>query len=286
MILAGGTGSRLWPITQGASKQLMPVYDKPMIYYPLTTLISAGITEIAIVATAVSRPSFESLLGDGKRLGLSISYLTQDEPKGLAHGLIVAEKFLRGDSVCLVLGDNLFNGFGISPISPDRLDFKGAEIFGYEVSNPSDYGVLRLDAAGSPVEIVEKPTVPVGKLAIPGIYFLDGTACRRSAKLQPSMRGELEIADLLQSYLNEGALRVNYPPRGSVWLDTGTFEALAEATEYVRVVQKREGRKLGCPEEESWRMNLITSDELAKLAEPLAKSGYGVYLTKLLDESK
>jgi len=286
VILAGGTGTRLWPITQGVSKQLLPVYDKPMIYYPLSTLISAGVTEIAIVATALSRPSFEILLGDGKQLGLSITYLTQDEPKGLAHGLIVAEEFLNGDPVCLVLGDNLFNGFGPLPAASVQLDFKGADIFGYEVSNPSDYGVLRLDSAGLPIEIVEKPIAPIGKFAIPGIYFLDSTACSRAAGLEPSGRGELEIADLLQSYLNEGALRVNYPPRGAVWLDTGTFEALAEATEYVRVVQRREGRKLGCPEEESWRRNLISSNELENLAKTLVKSGYGTYLKKLLDDSK
>ncbi len=286
VLLAGGTGSRLWPITRGISKQLLPLYDKPMIYYPVTTLISAGVREIALVTTREYMPAFQALLGDGKKWGLHFEYVVQDEPKGIADALLKASAFIAGDSVCLVLGDNFFNGFEAVVEPFETQGGFGAKVYGYEVSNPSDYGVVDLSTDGRPLRIVEKPANPTSRLAIPGIYFLDETACARASLLVPSARGELEIADLLQAYLQEKLLSVELPPRGSVWLDTGNFDALSEAGEYVRVVQNREGRKLGSPEEAAWRMGWISDQQLLELAQELIKSGYGKYLIGLLQGAK
>lgn len=283
LILAGGTGSRLWPITLSVSKQLIPVYDKPMIYYPLSTLMLAGCKEIAVITGEEYLESFRGLLGDGSHLGIAISYLIQDQPRGLADAYLVAEKYLDGSGSCLALGDNLFYGQGLGSNLRRGAPEKGAQVFGYRVSNPQDYGVVVSDRHGSPVELIEKPQKFVSDLAIPGLYFMDSTASSRASLLKPSLRGELEITDLLQSYLDEDALEVSVLPRGTVWLDTGSFDSLAEAIEYVRVVQSREGRRIGSPEEIAWRLGWISDQQLKSLGESLVKSGYGRYLLQILE---
>jgi glucose-1-phosphate thymidylyltransferase len=282
IILAGGTGSRLWPITKGTSKQLLPIYDKPMIYYPLSTLLSAGIREIAVISTRAFLDQFRNLLGDGNNFGVSITYLVQDEPLGIAQALILSEEFLQGGSCCLILGDNIFHGPGLESSLTEGLGSSGARIFAYRVSNPQDYGVVTVDEVGRPTSVIEKPLEYIGNLAIPGIYFFDSSAPLRASNLQFSARGELEITDLIQSYLNEGSLELSILPRGTVWLDAGSFESLAEATEYVRVIQKREGMQIGCPEEISWRLGLITDDQTRELGKQLSKSSYGEYLLDLV----
>ena len=286
LILAGGTGSRLWPITLGVSKQLIPVYDKPMIYYPLSTLMLSGCKEIGVISSEEHLKSFQRLLGDGSHLGLAITYLTQDGPKGLADAYLVSEEYLAGEASCLALGDNLFYGQGLGSNLRHNIPVKGARVFGYRVSNPHDYGVVETDPEGSPLRLIEKPSVFVSDLAIPGLYFMDSTAPSRASRLKPSPRGELEITDLLQSYLEEGALEVSVLPRGTVWLDTGNFDSMAEATEYVRVVQKREGRMIASPEEIAWRLGWIDDEQLRSLGDELFKSGYGRYLLQLLDGEK
>lgn len=285
LLLAGGTGSRLWPITRGVSKQLLPVYDKPMIYYPLATLMLAGTREIGLITSSDQAESFKSLLGDGSQLGIDITYLHQSSPRGLADAYLVARDFLGGENSAMVLGDNLFYGPGLGTNLRLGAVQKGARVFGYRVSNPQDYGVVEFDEVKRPIRLVEKPVDFVSNVAVPGIYFLDSTASDRAESLEPSPRGELEITDLLNSYLSEGALDVSILPRGTVWLDTGNFDAMAEATDYVRAVQKREGLRIGSPEEIAWRMGYITDSQLAELGQGLRKSGYGDYLLSLLEGS-
>lgn len=284
IILAGGTGSRLWPLTLGVSKQLMPVYDKPMIYYPLSTVMLAGCKEIAIVVSPQQEKGFVQLLGDGSHLGVQIDFIHQDEPRGLADAYLVCEEFLAGDSSCMALGDNLIYGSGLGSQLRSVFPINGGLIFGYKVSNPQEYGVVVRDPNGRPVQLVEKPEKYISDLAVPGLYFLDSSASERARKLKPSARGELEITELLQAYLNDDLLEVRSMPRGTVWLDTGSFEAMAEATEYVKVVQKREGRKISSPEEIAWRLGLISDRELINLGNKLEKSGYGRYLLSLVEE--
>lgn len=284
LLLAGGTGSRLWPITRGVSKQLLPVYDKPMIYYPLATLMLAGVREIGIITTKEQVSSFESLLGDGSQFGVSLTYIQQSTPRGLADAYVVAEKFLNHENSTMILGDNLFYGPGLGTNLRLGQVETGAKVFGYRVANPHEYGVVEFDEGMTPIRLVEKPKDFVSNVAIPGIYFLDGTAPDRAKALKPSRRGELEITDLLNSYLIEGNLEVSILPRGTVWLDTGNFDAMSEATDYVRAVQKREGLKIGSPEEIAWRMGYISDDALRALAVELTKSGYGNYLLGLLEE--
>jgi glucose-1-phosphate thymidylyltransferase len=286
LVLAGGTGSRLWPITLGVSKQLIPVYDKPMIYYPLSTLMLSGCKEIGVISSEEHLKSFQRLLGDGSHLGVAITYLTQSSPKGLADAYLVSEEYLGGEASCLALGDNLFYGQGLGSNLRKNIPDKGARVFGYRVSNPQDYGVVETNSQGSPLRLIEKPSVFVSDLAIPGLYFMDATAPARASRLTPSPRGELEITDLLQNYLDEGALEVSVLPRGTVWLDTGNFDSMAEATEYVRVVQKREGRMIASPEEIAWRLGWIDDTQLKSLGDELLKSGYGRYLLQLLDGEK
>ena len=285
LLLAGGTGSRLWPITKGVSKQLLPVYDKPMVYYPLSTLMLAGVRDVGLITSGVQLESFRSLLGDGSQLGIEITYIEQDAPRGLADAYLVAERFLGEDSSVLVLGDNLFYGPGLGTNLQLGGNHSGAKVFGYRVSNPQDYGVVEFDREKNPVRLVEKPTEFVSNVAVPGIYFMDSTATSRAKALVPSVRGELEITDLLNSYLLEGVLDVSILPRGTVWLDTGNFDAMAEATDYVRAVQKREGLKISAPEEIAWRLGYITDQQLSQLGVSLRKSGYGEYLLSLLENS-
>lgn len=285
LILAGGTGSRLWPVTRAVSKQLVPVYDKPMIYYPLSTAMLSGATEIALVTTPESHSAFRSLLGDGSQLGLAITYLEQAIPKGLADAYIVAEEFLDNQSSVMVLGDNLFHGASFGNQLRNTESQLGATVFGYQVSNPQDYGVVSFDSAGRVEAIVEKPTVAVSNVAIPGLYFMDKTASQRAKSLKPSSRGELEITDLLKSYLHDDQLKVTLLPRSTVWLDTGNAEAMAEATEYVRVIQKRQNQMVGCPEEIAWRLGLISTSDLELAGKSLEKSLYGQYLLRLAGES-
>lgn len=286
LLLAGGTGSRLWPITKGVSKQLLPVYDKPMVYYPLATLMLAGVREVGLITSSDQLEPFRSLLGDGSQLGIEITYIEQTSPRGLADAYLVAEQFLGGDSSVLVLGDNLFYGPGLGTNLRLGGTHRGAKVFGYRVSNPQDYGVVEFDVEKNPVRLVEKPMEFVSNVAVPGIYFLDSTASDRTKSLSPSPRGELEITDLLNAYLSEGALEVSILPRGTVWLDTGNFDAMAEATDYVRAVQKREGLKISAPEEIAWRLGYITDHQLAQIGTSLRKSGYGDYLLSLLENSE
>lgn len=283
IILAGGSGTRLYPITKGISKQLLPVYDKPMIYYPLSILILAGIREILIISTPEDLPLFEKLLGDGSDYGMHFAYAEQPRPEGLAQALIIAEKFLDGNPSCLVLGDNLFFGHDLDEalISASNRS-TGATVFGYPVSNPESYGVVEFDCSGKVLSLEEKPASPKSSYAIPGLYFYDENAPAYAKNLTPSPRGELEITDLHKRYLEEDALHVELLDRGNVWLDTGTHESFAEAVEFVRVVEKRQGLKIGCIEETAWRMNFINDEQLERLGSAYGKSSYGEYLIQLL----
>lgn len=283
IILAGGTGTRLYPITLGVSKQLMPVYDKPMIYYPLTTLMKAGIRDILIITREQDQANFRDLLGDGSQLGCQFSYAVQDKPRGLADAYIVGEEFIAGEDVLMVLGDNLFFGDQIDSALAEikRTGIDGGKIFGYWVANPKRYGVLEVDANSNVLSIEEKPSAPKSNYAIPGIYLFDGSVSERAKQVQPSARGEIEITEVMQSYLDEGKLKAVLMNRGTAWLDTGTFESLNEATTFVEVIEKRQGLKIGCIEEEAFRQGFIDHAQLIKLAEPLLKSGYGQYLTSI-----
>jgi len=281
IILAGGTGSRLWPITKGVSKQLLPVYDKPMLHYPLATLMAAGIREVLVITTPEDSESFSRLLGDGSDWGMSISFATQPKPEGLAQAFLIGEQFLAGDSAALILGDNLFYGPSLGRKLAELTSVVGAHVFAYEVANPSEYGVVAFNEAGVVTSIEEKPTEPKSSYAVPGLYFYDNTVVDVAKSIEPSARGELEITAVNDHYLQAGALKVAVLERGTAWLDTGTFRSLQDAGEFVRVMEDRTGTKVGCVEEIAWRNGWITSEQLLKLAGPLLKSGYGDYLVAL-----
>ncbi|QQC60013.1 glucose-1-phosphate thymidylyltransferase RfbA [Rothia kristinae] len=284
IILAGGTGSRLHPITLGISKQLTPVYDKPMIYYPLSTLMLAGIRDILVITTPQDAEQFRRLLGDGSAFGVELSYAVQESPDGLAQAFLLGEEHIGEDSVALVLGDNIFYGPGLGTQLRKYQEVDGAAVFGYRVSDPSAYGVVEFAEEFRAVSIEEKPEHPRSHYAIPGLYFYDNDVIEHARNLRPSARGELEITDLNRIYLEQGKLRVEVLPRGTAWLDTGTFDSLADATSFIRTVQARQGLSIGCPEEIAWRTGLIDDAGLRARAEPLVKSGYGRYLLNLLEE--
>ena len=283
IILAGGSGTRLWPITKGISKQLMPIYDKPMIYYPLSTLMMAGISEILIITTPEYNQQFRALFGDGSELGIRLEYAVQPSPDGLAQAFLIGEDFIGDDSVALVLGDNIFHGAGLGSSLRGNSDLEGARIFAYHVANPTAYGVVEFDDDFRALSIEEKPTEPKSNYAVPGLYFYDNRVIEIAKSITPSARGELEISTVNERYLEQGQLHVQVLDRGTAWLDTGTFESMMQASEYVRVIEDRQGFKIGCIEEIAWRAGWIDDAQLRKLAAPLVKSGYGRYISGLLD---
>ncbi|WIB76352.1 glucose-1-phosphate thymidylyltransferase RfbA [Curtobacterium sp. MCPF17_002] len=282
IILAGGSGTRLWPITKGISKQLMPIYDKPMVYYPLSTLMMAGIREVLVITTPEYNDQFRALLGDGSALGMEIQYAVQPSPDGLAQAFVIGEEFIGDDSVALVLGDNIFHGTGLGTNLRKNTEVDGATIFAYHVADPKAYGVVEFDDAFSAVSIEEKPTEPKSNYAVPGLYFYDNKVIEIAKTIEPSARGELEISTVNERYLEAGELGVQVLDRGTAWLDTGTFESMMQASEYVKVIEDRQGFKIGCIEEIAWRNGWIDDAQLADLAAPLVKGGYGVYLQRLL----
>jgi glucose-1-phosphate thymidylyltransferase len=285
IILAGGSGTRLWPITKGISKQLMPIYDKPMIYYPLSTLMMADIREILIITTPEYHEQFKALLGDGSELGIRLEYAVQPSPDGLAQAFIIGEEFIGDDSVALVLGDNIFHGAGLGSSLRGNASLDGGLIFAYHVSNPTAYGVVEFDDDMKAISIEEKPVKPKSSFAVPGLYFYDNDVVAVAKSIEPSARGELEISTVNERYLTAGNLQVHVLDRGTAWLDTGTFESMMQASEYVRVIEDRQGFKIGCIEEIAWRAGWIDDEQLRRLAAPLVKSGYGSYLAQLLPES-
>lgn len=282
IILAGGSGTRLHPLTLAVSKQLMPVYDKPMIYYPLSTLISAGIREVLIISTPQDLPLFKQLLGDGSRLGCRFGYAIQEHPNGLAEAFIIGKPFIGNDKVALILGDNIFYGTGLSQLLQQNNNPDGGIIYAYHVHDPERYGVVEFDNTGKAISIEEKPAHPKSNYAVPGIYFYDNTIVDIAANIKPSPRGELEITDVNKAYLEKGQLKVSILDRGTAWLDTGTFASLMQASQFVQVIEERQGLKIGSIEEAAYRMGFINQEQLVNLAEPLLKSGYGKHLMGLI----
>ena len=286
IILAGGSGTRLYPLTKVVSKQLMPVYDKPMIYYPLASLMQAGIKDILVISTPEEIHRFENLLGDGENFGVDISYAVQPSPDGLAQAFIIAEDFLQGNAAALVLGDNMFYGHDLSrSLKNASAQEVGGTVFGYHVANPSAYGVVDFDMTGQAISIEEKPLTPKSNYAVPGLYFFDNRVVEFAKNVKPSSRGELEITDVIDQYLQRGELKVEIMGRGTAWLDTGTHDDLLAAAQFIATVEKRQGLKINCPEEIAFRNGWINNDKLKEIAEPLKKSGYGEYLLRLLDEN-
>ena len=287
IILAGGSGTRLYPITEVVCKQLLPVYDKPMIYYPLSTLMLAGIRDILIISTPQDLPRFEQLFGDGSKLGLTFEYKVQEAPNGLAEAFIIGEEFIGNDNVCLVLGDNIFYGHNLPSILKNAVDRKrGATIFGYYVKDPERYGVVEFDKSGNVISIEEKPKHPKSNFAVVGLYFYDNEVVEIAKKIKPSWRGELEITDVNNEYLKKGKLHVELMGRGYAWLDTGTHQSLSDATQFIKTIEDRQGLKIACIEEIAYRMGYISTEQLIKLAEPLKKSGYGDYLLNILKQEE
>ncbi len=281
IILAGGTGTRLHPLTLALSKQLIPVFDKPMIYYPLSILMSAGISEVLIISTPTDLPNFERLLGDGSKLGCVFSYAVQEVPNGLAQAFVIGEKFIGDDKVALVLGDNIFYGIGMDALLRDNNDPDGGVVYAYHVSDPERYGVVEFDANMTAISIEEKPLKPKSNYAVPGLYFYDNSVIKLAKNLKPSERGEYEITDINAAYLKQGKLKVAILDRGTAWFDTGTFSSLMQAGQFVQVIEERQGLKIGCIEEVAYRNGFINKEQLKQIAEPLLKSGYGKYLLQL-----
>ncbi len=284
IILAGGSGTRLHPLTLAVSKQLMPIYDKPMIYYPLSVLMMAGVSEVLIISTPHDLPNFERLLGDGKSLGCKFTYAVQEVPNGLAQAFVIGEKFIGNDKVALVLGDNIFYGAGLGRLLQQHQNPDGGVVFAYHVSDPERYGVVEFDSEGKVISIEEKPKQPKSNYAVPGLYFYDNSVVKIAKELKPSARGEYEITDVNKEYLRQGKLKVGILDRGTAWLDTGTFPSLMQAGQFVQVIEERQGLRIGCIEEVAYRMGYINKEQLKKLAEPLLKSGYGDYLMKLAEQ--